>query len=180
MKKFIMIAALLVAALNAQAQTKGDFAVGLQGGATISKLEIGDWNVDDTSTRMGFGVFGQYNFTNNWRVELEGIYHPKKDHVSDFTLGLNIHYLFKIGNTVSIYPLLGYALSFVNAETYTETDEHSSVTVEGDNSTEGGIQLGAGVQANINSNWFVAGEYKYQPGIFGDGHVVMVKAGYRF
>lgn len=149
-----MIAALMVAALSAQAQTKGDFAVGLQGGATISKLEIGDWNVDDTSTRMGFGVFGQYNFTNNWRVELEGIYHPKKDHVSDFTLGLNIHYLFKIGNTVSIYPLLGYALSFVNAETYTETDEHSSVTVEGDNSTEGGIQLIRINQARVSASFF--------------------------
>ena len=162
--------------MSAQAQEKGDFAVGLRAGATFTELKIKGWDVDETSTQFGIGAFGQYNLSKHWRVELEGIYHPMTDHVSDFVLGLNVHYLFNLGENLKIYPLLGYALAFVHSETITDKNG----TIEGDDTTDGGIQLGVGLQFNLDSNWFVAGEYKYQPGILGDGHAAMASIGYRF
>ena len=171
---------LAMLSIGAQAQEKGDFAVGLRAGATFTKLEVQDWKVDETTTQFGIGAFGQYSLTNHWRVELEGIYHPKKDHVTDFVVGLNVQYLFNLGDYLKIYPMLGYALAFVKTETFTETNKGGTITVEGDNTTDGGIQLGVGLQYNIGSNWFVNAEYKYQPGIFGDGHVATAGIGYRF
>lgn len=167
MKKILIAMCVALLSMSAQAQEKGNFAVGLRGGATISKIKIEGLSINETSTRFGIGVFGQYNLTNHWRLDLEGIYHPKKDGFSDFVVGLNVHYLFNIGEDVRIYPLLGYGLSFGSAD-------------GADTETDGGIQLGAGIQYNFQSNLFLAGEYKYQPGLFGDGHVPMVSIGYRF
>ena len=174
MKKLLIIMCVGLFCLSAQAQEKGDFAVGLHSGATFTKIEFIDEN--ETTTQFGFGAFGQYNFSNHWRVELEGLYHPMKDHVSDFMLGLNVHYLINLSDDFKLYPLLGYALAFVHSEDFTE----DKITVEGDDTTDGGIQLGLGLQYNFNNNWFVSGEYRYQPGIFSDGHVAMIGLGYRF
>ena len=180
MKKFFVLMFVALFCMNVQAQEKGDFAIGLRAGATFNKLEIDSWHVDETTTQFGIGAFGQYNLSKCWRVELEGIYHPETEHVSDFVVGLNVHYLFNLGENLKIYPILGYALAFVHSETFTESKNGSSITVEGDDTTDGGIQLGVGLQANLGRNWFVSGEYRYQPGIFGDGHVALASVGYRF
>lgn len=181
MKKILLMAAVaMMTAMSAQAQEKGDFAIGLRGGATLTKVMIQDWEVDETSSRFGIGAFGQYNFANHWRVELEGIYHPMKDHASDVTACINLHYLINLtkDHTLKLYPILGYGLSFVHNETFTD----GGTTIHGDNSTDGGIQIGIGNQCDLTfaKGWFVSGEYKYQPGILGDGHVAMIGIGYRF
>jgi len=180
MKKILVLAAVaMMTASSAWAQEKGDFAIGLRGGSTFTKIEIQDWGVDETTGYFGIGAFGQYNLSNHWRLELEGIYHPMKDHQSDITMGVNFHYLINLtrDHNLKIYPTLGYGLAFVHSETFTD----GGVTIEGDNSIDGGIQLGVGAQYNLPSSnrWFVTGDYKYQPGLFGDGHVVMVGIGYR-
>ena len=180
MKKLFLTLCVALLSMGAQAQEKGDFAIGLRGGPTFSKMEIEQFDIKENSTRIGFGAFGQYNLSNHWRTELEGIYHPKKDHVSDFLIGLNFQYLFHVSDNFKIYPQLGYAFQFVNSETYTETYNNSTITVEGDNDTDGGIQMGLGLQYNLGENWFIAADYKWQPGIFADAHVVMASFGYRF
>lgn len=180
MKKLFLLMCVMLLAVSSQAQEKGDFAVGLKAGATFTKVEFDNWDVDETTTQFGIGAFGQYSFSKHWRAELEGVYHPMKDHISDFTLGINIHYLFNLGEYLKIYPILGFAVAFAHSETFTETDKGSTITVEGDDTTDSGIQLGAGLQYNISGNWFISGEYKYQPGIFGDSHVAMAGIGYRF
>jgi len=169
-----MLVALL--SIGAQAQEKGDFAIGLHTGITSNKFEIEGLHVKETTTQFGLGAFGQYNLSKHWRTELEGIYHFKKNSVSDFQVGLNFHYLFNIGEVVRIYPLLGYALCFVHQDEIKD----GNVTIEADNDVDGGIQLGAGLQVNITDNWFATGEYRWQPGIFGDGNVFMLGVGYRF
>ncbi len=75
-----------------------------------------------------------------------------------------------------LYPLLGYSLDFVKQEEIHDGD----ITIESDSDTDGGIQLGLGLQAIFGSNWFVKGEYRYQPGIFGDANTALVGVGYRF
>ena len=177
MKKLFVTLCVALLTLGAQAQEKGDFAAGVHMGATITKFEFLDF--DDSTTQWGFGAFGQYNLSNHWRMELDGIYHPMKDHVSDFLVGLNFHYLINLtrDHNVKLFPLLGYAVQFVHSEDI--TDGRGS-TIEGDDDTDSGIQLGAGLQVNFADNWFATGEYRWQPGIFGDGHVIMVGVGYRF
>ena len=164
--------------MGAQAQEKGDVAIGLRSGVNIATLKIA--GLEEDVTNFGIGAFGQYNLTDNWRLELEGIYHPMKDHVSDITVGLNVHYLFSLGEAIKIYPTLGYALAFVHSEAYTITTKGGEIINDSENETDGGIQVGAGIQYNLGSNVFIAGEYKYQPGILGDGHVIMGSIGFRF
>jgi len=174
MKRLFVVMCVALFGMSAQAQEKGDIAVGLHGGATFTKIEF--LGIKESTTQVGLGAFAQYNFANKWRLEVEGTYHFKKNHVSDFLVGLNVHYLIRLTDDLKLYPLVGYALNFVHTEAYTE----GGIVEDGGNTTDSGIQLGLGLQYNIKDNWFVSGEYKYQPGIFGDGHVVMVGVGYRF
>ena len=175
MKKIFLTMCVALFAMGVQAQEKGQFALGVKGGLAIAKVD------KETSSRAAFGAFAQYSLSNHWRVELEGIYHPKKDYFSDFTVGLNIHYLINVAENFKIYPQVGYALAFTKSEDHTTYYAGgSSITVEGDNTTDGGIQLGLGAQYNLGEQWFILADYKFQPGIFGDGHVVNVGVGVRF
>ena len=181
MKKFFVAMFVAMLCMSAQAQEKGDVAIGLRSGVNIATLKIA--GLEEDVTNFGIGAFGQYNLSDNWRLELEGIYHPMKDHVSDITVGLNVHYLFSLGESIKIYPTLGYALAFVHSEAYTITGKGGAsqqISHDSENETDGGIQVGAGIQYNLGSNVFIAGEYKYQPGILGDGHVIMGSIGFRF
>ncbi|MBP5258676.1 MAG: porin family protein [Prevotella sp.] len=179
MKKLFLTMCVALLSMSAFAQEKGDFAVGVRSGVNIMRFKFA--SLDETSTNFGIGAFGQYSLSDHWRLELDGIYNPTKDHVSNLALGLNVHYLFKLGDAFRIYPSVGYSLAFVHSEAYTMTTSSGEVKkIESENDTDGGIQLGAGIQYNINKNWFVAGEYKYQPGLFGDGQSIMGSIGYRF
>lgn len=178
MKKLFLTLVVALFAMGAQAQEKGDFALGVKGGLSFAKIQFG--NDKENYTRGGAGAFAQYNFTNHFRVELEGIYHFKKNHFSDITAGLNLQYLFNLSENVKLYPQVGYALAFTKTDTYTEYyGNNSSITVEGGNSRDGGVQLGLGIQFNVGEKAFILGDYKFQPGIFGDGHVINVGVGFR-
>lgn len=178
MKKLFLTMCVALFAMGVQAQEKGLFALGVKGGLAIAKVEFG--SEKETMSRAAFGAFAQYSLTKHWRVELEGIYHPKKDHFSDFTAGLNLQYLINVTEDFKIYPQLGYALAFTKSEAYTNTYQNGSISHDSESDTDGGIQLGLGAQYNLGEQWFILADYKYQPGIFGDGHVVNVGVGLRF
>ena len=151
MKKIFLTMCVALFAMGVQAQEKGQFALGVKGGLAIAKVEFG--SEKETMSRAAFGAFAQYSLSNHWRVELEGIYHPKKDYFSDFTVGLNIHYLINVAEDFKIYPQVGYALAFTKSEDHTTYYAGgSSITVKGDNTTDGGIQLGLGAQYNLGEH----------------------------
>ena len=178
MKKFFVTMCVALFAMSAQAQVKGDFAVGVKGGLSVAKVVLLDEK--ETYSRAAFGAFAQYNVFDNWRVEVEGLYHPKKDHFSDITLALNLHYLIDVAEDFKVYPQFGYGLAFTNTEAYTDTYENGTISHDSENETDGGFQIGLGAQYNIGEQWFVLADYKFQPGILGDGHVVNVGVGVRF
>lgn len=182
MKKLFVLMCVALLSMSAQAQEKGDFAIGLRGGPTINKINLDGVGIEESVTRWGVGAFAQYGLSNHFRLDFEGIYHPKKNNVSDFQLGLDIQYLFNVADGIKVFPLLGYALAFQKTEAYTVTDGRGSVSISHDDesTTDGGIQIGAGVEFNLGSNCFISGEYRFQPGIFGDGHCIMASVGYRF
>lgn len=170
MKKLFLTLCVALLSMGAQAQEKGDFALGLKGGVSFAKIEFG--SEKESFSRAALGAFAQYSITDKWRIELEGIYHPKKDHFSDFTVGLNIHYLINVAEGFKIYPQIGYGLAFAKTE--------GSGSADSDTETDGGLQIGLGAQYNIGEQWFILADYKFQPGIFGDGHAVYVGVGVRF
>lgn len=164
MKKLFITLCVALLSLGAQAQEKGTVAIGAHVGPTITKMEIGEFK--ETSTRFGVGAFGQYNFTDHWRLNVSADYYPKKDGFSVFVLGGDIHYLINITEEFKLYPLAGYAFSFLSGD--------------GDSDHDSGIQLGFGGQFNLSEKTFFNAEYKWQPGFFGDGHVIMIGYGLRF
>ncbi len=178
MKKLFLTLCVALLSLGAQAQERGDFAVGLRGGASIYTLRLGDFS--ENVTQFGIGVFGQYNLSRHFRLDLEGIYHPKTDHTTDFQVGLDVQYLIHVSDDFKIFPLVGYSLAFQHTDTFTDTSDRGSITVEGGNNTDGGVQVGLGLQYNFGDNWFASAEYRFQPGIFGNAHVVLGSVGYRF
>ena len=173
-KKVFLTMFVAMLCMSSQAQEKGDFAVGVQTGFKMT--DVGFLKEKAHLNQLGIGAFAQYSLSDHWRMELDGNYHPMKDHMSDFTVGLNAQYVFNLSDNFKIYPLIGYAVAFGHSETYTE----DRVTIEGDNDTDGGIELGVGLQYNLNDKWFIKGDYKYMPGIFGDVHVVTAGIGIRF
>lgn len=176
MKKLFLTLCVALFAMGAQAQQKGDFALGVKGGLSFTNIQFGDYK--ENITRGAVGAFAQYNLSNHWRAELEGIYHPKKDNVSDFTAGLNIQYLVNVCEGVKFYPQFGYALAFVHQDDIVFANG-STISHDNNNSTDGGIQLGLGAQFNISEKAFILADYKFQPGIFGYCHVVNVGVGFR-
>ena len=180
MKKLFITMCVALLSMGAMAQEKGCFAIGAQGGLTFSKVKIESLNINETVTRGFVGAFAQYNFTNAFRAELEADYLFKKDHMSSILVGLNLHYLINISDEFKIYPLAGYAMTFNHSEAYSVTNGNGTISHDSENDTDGGIQVGAGLQYNLGDNYFIKAEYKFQPGILGDGHIVLAGFGYRF
>ena len=179
MKNVLFTFLMALISVSANAQRKGDFAVGLRGGPSIARFEFS--GEKESYTRWGAGAFAQYNLSNSLRFDLDAIYHPKKDGLSDITAGLNLQYLVDVADAVKVYPLVGYAIAFVHEDGYYYDNGHG-VIIEHDseNESDGGIQLGAGIQCNLGDNWFLSGEYRFQPGILGDCHVILASIGLRF
>ncbi len=166
MKKFLLSICVALFSMTAQAQEKGDFAVGVHAGPRILSVDFGTLGKENV-TQFSIGAFGQYNFNDHFRIELEATYHPKTKGMTDFELGANLHYIFHLTDEFKLYPLVGYGIDF------TSNDDDSS-------KTDGGLQIGGGMQYNLGTNWFISAEYKFQPGVFGNGHVILGAIGYRF
>lgn len=149
MKKYFLTLCVALVSMCAFAQ-KGQKAVGLNlsYGTEISNL--------------GIGAKGQYNFTDAIRVEASFDYFLKKDDLSMWDVNVNAHYLFPVKD-LKIYPLVG--LTYTN---WKDSFDYWDGIKDYYDDSEGkfGVNLGGGVQYDINDNWAVNFEMKYQ--IIGD------------
>ena len=87
--------------LCASAQEKGDFAFGLNFGVAPC-LESGA-----SLTNLGIGAKLQYNVSDPVRLEAAFDYGFKDKGFDIMTVGINGHYIFKVGEKFNIYPLVG-------------------------------------------------------------------------
>ena len=162
MKKWIVTCVALLIAASGYAQ-KGEQAAGVNLGFGTE------------ASNFGIGAKYQYNFTDAWRLEGDLDYFFKASGTSMWDLGVNVHYLFPVAKKFAVYPLAG--LMFTNWKTdynvisgLDDLPSYDEMWGEGDDDwgdesdsfTKLAINLGAGVQYDINAKWRVNFEVKYQ------------------
>ena len=130
--------------LSASAQA-GDKAVGAQ-------LVFGS-----ETNSIGFGVKGQYYFTDQIRGEASFDYFLKNKGISMWDINANVHYLFDVANKVKVYPLAG--LGYTNWSYKYEYPGHS--VIEGSDGRLA-INLGGGAEYELTKDLSVNAELKYQ------------------
>lgn len=157
MKRIFSTLCFVLIGLSAFAQ-KGEKAIGLglSYGTEISN--------------PGIGVFGQYNISDAFRAEASFDYFLKKDDLSMWDVNINVHYLIPIANKIKAYPLAG--LSFTNWKSefsidYEPCDEYHQYFTDDDlegswSESKFGLNLGAGLQYDLNEQFAIKAEAKYQ------------------
>lgn len=172
MKKFFIFTCAALIGLCASAQEKGDMAVGLNLGVAPS-LERGA-----SVTNFGIGAKFQYNVTNPIRLEAAFDYGFKNKGVDVMTIGVNAHYIFKVANKISVYPLvgLGYAHCKATAIGIPDFDENDwggianwetdiddyGTKEESGSANKFFFNVGVGGQYDLNDKLAVNLEIKYQ------------------
>jgi outer membrane protein X len=136
MKKFLMLACamLLSAAMFAQ---QGDKSIGLN-------IKYG---LDEPKS-TGFGIKGQYGFTDQIRGEVSFNYFLKKNHAQMIDVNANLHYVFTFGE-FGVYPLAGVTLQSVNPD-------------GGSSESKFGLNIGAGAEYPVSEKIKVNLEFTYK------------------
>lgn len=167
MKKFFLSLALLAASATAGfAQEKG-------------KIELGAVASFGTAmSNFGIGGKARYGITDNIRLDGSVSFFLPKNIVSvgDYKLdqslmdmSINAHYLFKIADKFTIYPLAGLGYYHYKIKSsgkyYSELADlvGGSIKSYKDSDTSGhiGINLGGGVSYQLNQSMSVGGEVKF-------------------
>ena len=164
MKKiFTLVCVLMLGMGFAQAQVhQGETAVGVN---LLYGSEI---------ESMGVGARFQYGVLDKLRGEVGFNYFFEKDHVTWWDVNLNAHYLFSFWNDkLVVYPVAGliYSMKTKRNEEKRETKEE---TVDGqviqkeiitpaykDEENHVGLNLGAGIEYEINEHFGVNFEYRH-------------------
>jgi outer membrane protein X len=94
---FVFVFAVAMTVASVFAQEKGDMAVG--GGLSLG--------FGDDYTNVGIGAKFQYNVIKPLRLEGAFTYFFKKDYISQWDFSAYAHYLFPVGDKVTLYPLAG-------------------------------------------------------------------------
>lgn len=150
--------------LNVSAQKKGDFAVGLNLGVAPC-LESGV-----SVTNFVLGAKAQYNVSNPVRLEADLNYSFKDNYIYAFEASANVHYIFDLGKNFTIYPLAGLGYGLFGVSVFGESESVSRFL----------FNVGVGSEYNINQNWAVGLELKYQYMSDFSRLPVMIGATYRF
>ena len=178
MKKVFISLCMLLVGVCASAQQKGDMAVGLNVGVAPC-LESGA-----SLTNFGLGAKFQYNVTNPIRLEANVDYWVKSKGVDVFDITANVHYLFKIGQKLNIYPLAGIGYAHIGGVFSAGDWDDLKDTMQGvgdylgDNSlyddfeaslneVSGGankflFNVGVGVEYPLTAKFSIGAEVKYQ------------------
>lgn len=145
MKKLIILASMLVLiACSAFAQQgKQAFGFHLGYGTEIESL--------------GIGVKYQYNVLDALRLEPSIDYYFKKDGLSMFDINLNAHYIFPVAAGVRLYPIFG--LTYTNW--HRDLGKYDGMNMSASKS-KFGANLGGGAEFDLNAQWMVNFEIKYQ------------------
>ena len=144
MKKLLLLVCAAVMSLSASAQA-GDKALGAQ-------LVFGS-----ETNSLGFGVKGQYYFTDHIRGEGSFDYFFKRKGLSMWDVNANVHYLFDVADKFKVYPLAG--LGYTN---WSYKYEYPGLPVVEGSDGRLAINLGGGAEYELTKDLSVNAEAKYQ------------------
>ncbi|MDR2951549.1 MAG: outer membrane beta-barrel protein [Dysgonomonas sp.] len=101
--------------------------------------------------RFALGVEGRYFVTENVRIAPGVTFLFPKNSMTGFDADINVHYVFPIQEGLSVYPFLGGAM----------LNNHWSLDGGSRNTTDFGMNVGAGAQYDVMENGYVNIEFKY-------------------
>ena len=164
MKKFYAIALVAIMALSASAQvSKGDIAAGVN---LLYGSEI---------ESMGLGARFQYSPIDHLRGEVGINYFFKHNHTTWWDINLNAEWLFTLSeNKLYIYPIAGLNYTMVK---YSLNDFGEKIS---DEENHVGLNLGAGMEYEINEHFAVSLEYRHTIIRKVDQGVFAIGANYKF
>jgi len=145
---------------------KGDMAIGANIGYGIS----------DNLSSIGYGVKFQYNTTDRIRLEVSYTYFPARNRTSMWNLSGTAHYLFPdVAKYITLYPSVSIGVLNV-IESISKGKPKPTFSTGSDFATN----FGGGIDFNLNKQWIINGELKYQ--IADDWNRLLILAGlsYRF
>ena len=145
MKKFVMMAVMMLMTMAASAQD-GKMAAGVNV----------NYATMDGYSPLGLGAKFQYEFIENVRGEASFNYFFPKDmggiDSNMWDLNLNFHYLVPLGEQVKFYPLAGLAYQTAVASASGHSESDSKI----------GFNAGVGAEYFVSSNIKLNVEAKYQ------------------
>jgi len=151
MKKFLMIAAMMLMSMGAFAQ--GQFAIGLDGNMAFKSGE----------TRFGVGAKFQYEFVESFRAEANFKYYPKKDFNTSWNANLNLEYVIPVLEGFNVYPIVGAGMFGMS---WDYSDLHTSYFDGGDSESTTAFVFhgGAGAEYFVAENIKLYLDFIYQYG----------------
>jgi outer membrane protein X len=182
MKKALLTLCLVLAGTATYAQKfdepePGDWALGLNIPMT--------WGDD---LHLGVQPKVQYYATSQFRIETSFGYYFKagdnKGNRIDWDLNLNFHYLFPMKDTgLWIYPILGVQMlhrHYTDSKAFKEEYKADNPGDDMDDHMRVGLNIGAGLQYDIEERLYVNAEVKYTYTNDFDRGNVLIGIGYRF
>lgn len=163
MKKFLISICLCALGISGYAQQKGDMGVGFNLGAAPAFVKEGP-----SVTNFGIGAKFQYNVTNPIRLEADLDYWFKARGMDVFDISANIQYVFKLGEKINFYPLvgIGYAKRGGGVEFAPDYDHSGDHLMNEDalsySSNSFLVNAGVGLEYNLSNNLSAGLEIKYQ------------------
>ena len=156
MKKFVFLALCLVAFIsNSNAQSnfggeKGISSVGVIAGHAIH------------SKAFTIGADYRYNIEDRIRLAPSVLYSLKKDDVSSLNINADVHYLTRITDVITIYPLGGLGVTIWNLD-YSPIIEHLEdlLDVDTETKTRIGLNLGFGGELRVTKDIIIGAEFRY-------------------
>jgi hypothetical protein len=153
MRKLMMIVvAVMMATMSANAQQAGDFSVGANASYSFKTESFAP------------GIRVQYNILRMLRAEIGGDYWLKKDLWQSYDAFLNLHLLIHASKAFKVYPFagIGYVNTKVDGQNY--TDEVHKVHVVVPEKVRDNVfgNVGVGIQVNFTSHFGAFAEGKYQ------------------
>ncbi|MDR0395440.1 MAG: porin family protein [Tannerella sp.] len=162
----VTMIAVLTMSVAAQAQEKGDMAVG-------ANLVLGS---GDSFTNYGVGAKFQYNVLNPLRLEGSFTYFLKKDYTTMWDLSVNGHWLFPIADKITVYPLAG-----VGILNYGYDFDLGGWGVKASGSTSDfAFNLGGGIDLKLTDQLIFNAEVKYKISDVWDRLLVSAGIAYKF
>ncbi|MDR2916361.1 MAG: porin family protein [Tannerella sp.] len=154
MKKLVFLTVCLVAFVTggfAQNSYKGEKGVSSVGG-------ILGYAVDNETVVLG--VDYRYNIKNQIRLAPSILYAVKNDDISTWYVNADAHYLIRMTDKMTLYPVGGLGLSIWNFDNVTVLKDGE---VSGDTETKVrlGLNLGFGGEMRVTQDIIVGAEFRY-------------------